>query len=67
VRLSARATDPDGDALTYRWTASAGTFVENTGPSVVWRQPAEAVSVEIVCTVSDGYENVPLSLPVRVR
>ena len=53
VSLSASATDPDNDTLTYTWSCSKGSFNTNQGMSVVWTSPEvsateqDTVSVEV--------------------
>ena len=37
--LSATATDPDGDSLTYQWTAPQGTFGNANAANTVWTAP----------------------------
>ena len=36
--LSCSASDAEGDALTYTWTANGGTF-SGTGANVTWNSP----------------------------
>ncbi|MXW55975.1 MAG: tandem-95 repeat protein [Gemmatimonadales bacterium] len=54
VRLEAKATDPDGDPLTYAWSASAGSFSGVSGAVAYWTAPAEPGPVTIRVEVSDG-------------
>ncbi len=40
VNLSASATDPEGDPLTYAWTATGGALSGTSGQTVTWTAPA---------------------------
>jgi len=46
------ASDPDGDALTYEWTADNGTISGN-GATVTWMSPAAMGKYNITVMVSD--------------
>jgi hypothetical protein len=49
------ATDPDGDSLTYGWSATSGTIsVSESGSSINWTAPSTTGTYTITCTVSDG-------------
>jgi len=52
--VSCTAIDPDGDELTYQWTADVGTFEDPNSPQTVWTAPDEEGSYKLKCTVSDG-------------
>jgi hypothetical protein len=54
TNLSATATDPDGDSLTYQWTAPQGTFGSATAANTVWTAPVQAGTVTATITVQDG-------------
>jgi outer membrane protein OmpA-like peptidoglycan-associated protein len=55
VRVRANASDPDGDTLTYEWSASAGRVV-GTGPQVTFDSTgmSPGSSATITVRVSDG-------------
>jgi peptidoglycan-associated lipoprotein len=53
--LTAQGRDPDGDTLTYRWTAPTGTFSTPTGATTRWTAPADFEgNVPVTVTVNDG-------------
>jgi hypothetical protein len=55
VPVRANASDPDGDSLTYSWSASGGR-VEGSGPTARW-SPGDAApgSYTITARVDDGH------------
>ena len=57
IVASAQATDPEGDDLTYAWSATHGIFSSFNGATVNWTAPLEAGSGEIILTVSDTEDN----------
>jgi outer membrane protein OmpA-like peptidoglycan-associated protein len=52
--VTADAQDPDGDALTYRWSAPAGTFANPADRQTIWTAPQQEGPVPVTVTVSDG-------------
>ncbi len=55
VNLTATATDPDGDPLTYAWGATMGRFKEPLdAPTIIWTAPDESGEFTIRVEVSDG-------------
>jgi hypothetical protein len=55
VALRARAADPDGDALTYSWSASAGTIRPNGQTAMLDTSRIDAdTEVTVSVSVSDG-------------
>ena len=55
VRLKADASDPDGDAITYGWSAPQGTFTGATdGPEALWTAPDRIGRVVIRVAVRDN-------------
>ncbi len=67
VGLTATASDPDGDSLTYRWSATAGRFDGPTDRSTArWTAPAEPGRVTITVRVSDGEDSVSATVTVEV-
>lgn len=50
--ITCTASDQDGDALTFNWSAIAGS-ISGTGSSVIWTSPNVGGAVSVVCEVSD--------------
>jgi outer membrane protein OmpA-like peptidoglycan-associated protein len=51
--VSADAQDPDGDALTYRWTTNIGTLTNPTNRQTPWTAPMTVGAVPVTITVTD--------------
>jgi hypothetical protein len=54
VQITCTASDTDGDALTYAWSASGGD-ISGTGAVVSWTAPQEVGTYEVTVVVADGY------------
>lgn len=52
--VTADAQDPDGDALTYKWSAPTGTFANEADRQTIWTAPCEPGPVPVTVTVDDG-------------
>jgi len=53
-RCNATATDPDGDAVTYRWSAPSGTFGTPTTAGTTWTAGPNTGSVPVTVTATDA-------------
>jgi len=53
IEVRCDASDPDGDALTYDWSSTGGTF-SGTGNVVSWAAPEQYGNWDIIVTVKDG-------------
>jgi len=54
TNLSSPATDPDGDTITYTWSAPAGTFSNQNGLNTVWTAPNQEGNYPLTVTANDG-------------
>jgi outer membrane protein OmpA-like peptidoglycan-associated protein len=52
--VTATGQDPDGDTLTYRWTAPTGTLANPAERQTLWTAPQQEGSVPVTVTVNDG-------------
>jgi outer membrane protein OmpA-like peptidoglycan-associated protein len=52
--VTATGQDPDGDPLTYRWSAPTGTFQDAGNRQTVWTAPQQEGPVPTTVTVNDG-------------
>jgi len=48
------ASDPDGDELVYKWSASKGNILDVDGATIAWSAPEPEGSYSIMVKVSDG-------------
>jgi FlaG/FlaF family flagellin (archaellin) len=65
LNLTCDASDPDGDELSYEWTATGG-FISGTGAVVNWTAPEEVGIYYVTVVVKDGHgstatDSVPIS------
>jgi hypothetical protein len=54
IQVTCTASDPDGDELSYEWTATAGN-ISGTGPVVSWTAPQAVGTYDVTVIVTDGY------------
>ncbi len=52
--VTADASDPDGDTLTYRWTAPDGIADQPTARQTPWTAPMQEGPVQLTVQVNDG-------------
>lgn len=65
AQLTATASDPDNDPLTYTWAATGGTL-SGTGNTRTWNAPLQEGNYTVTVTVSDGNEEADDSLTLEV-
>jgi hypothetical protein len=54
LNVTCDASDPDGDELSYEWTATGGD-ISGTDAVVNWTAPQEAGAYNVTVVVKDGY------------
>lgn len=52
--VTADAQDPDGDPLTYRWSANTGSFTSAANRQTPWTAPNTPGTVPVTVTVTDS-------------
>ena len=52
--VTADATDPDGDSLTYKWSCPAGKLTNPADRQTTWTAPNQEGPVQCTVTVADG-------------
>jgi len=52
LQVTCNASDPDGDELSYTWSASGGN-ITGTGPEVIWSAPEEVGTYDVTVLVTD--------------
>jgi len=55
VQLTCIASDPDGDVLSFQWTATGGD-ISGTGAVATWTAPEEVGMYDITVVVDDGQD-----------
>jgi hypothetical protein len=54
LQVTCTASDPDGDELSYEWTATGGD-ISGTGALVNWTAPEEIGTYDVTVVVKDGH------------
>jgi peptidoglycan-associated lipoprotein len=70
TNLSSLATDADGDTITYRWSAPAGTFSNPNTPNTQWTAPNQEGNYPLTVTANDnrgGTATNSITIPVIRR
>jgi hypothetical protein len=66
LQVTCTASDPDGDELSYEWSATGGD-ISGTGPLVNWIAPQEVGTYHVTVVVTDGDgSSATDSLPISV-
>jgi hypothetical protein len=54
VTVTATAADPDGDHVSYAWSAASGTITDSSHAETAWTAPVQEGPVPVSITVTDG-------------
>ena len=54
IRVTCNASDPDGDELTYEWSATGGN-ISGTGPEAIWTAPEAIGTYHVTAVVRDRH------------
>ena len=66
VRVTATATDADGDSITYNWSCDQGV-IAGSGPTIMWTAPDRNGTYQVSLEVSDGHGGIQKdSISIRV-
>jgi hypothetical protein len=60
VQVTCTASDPDGDELSYEWTATGG-YISGTGVVVEWTAPEASGEYVVTVVVTDDYGGSAIS------
>jgi hypothetical protein len=71
VTIYTSAYDPDGDTLTYSWSADCGTFTDtnsttSTNQNPTWKAPSSKGTCKLTLTVSDNVNSSSSSVDIQV-
>jgi hypothetical protein len=53
VLIHCSAQDPDGDQMTYSWTATEGQITDEDGPKIIWTAPTNPIRHIVTVTAID--------------
>jgi len=54
IQVTCTAGDPDGDGLSYEWSATGGD-ISGTGPEIIWTAPGEVGMYYVTVVVRDAH------------
>ena len=66
ITMSANAYDPNGQSVTYRWSATAGTVGDATKKVTSLTLPTEVQDINVTLTVSDGVNTTERTRVINV-
>ena len=67
INIECLASDPDGDEISYQWSATGGT-ISGVGPSITWTAPGSPGIHTVAVVVGDGRGGeIAASIDLEVR